>query len=83
MALPKAVRPVFMIANDIRKAWPNVYFGAVPYLDALSALSSSVENYGMDSGKSIAAYFLANAKGFRGPAAKALKAELKEVYGLK
>lgn len=70
-------RPISQIASDIRAAWPKPYFGAVPYLDAMSSLGSIAEDYGADSAKSVVLYFLANAATFRGPAAKALKAELK------
>jgi hypothetical protein len=70
-------RPICEIAKDISKAWKNVYFGAVPYLSAMLALDSVNDNYGMDSGRSIVAYFLSNAQSFRGPEARKLKAELK------
>lgn len=77
-------RPVYEIARDIRKAWgAKVNYAAKPYLDAMSSLSSPADNYGADSGKSIVLYFLGNATSFRGDAAKALKAELKALYGIK
>lgn len=77
-------RPVYQIARDIKKAWgPKVYFGAKPYLDALLSLDGPSDAYACDSGKSVALYFLGNASTFRGPEAKALKAELKAVYGIK
>jgi hypothetical protein len=65
------------IAAEVRKNWPKVYFGAVPYLDAMATLDNVKQNYGMDSGESIVAYFLANASTFRGPVAKEIKKELK------
>src|SRR5574341_213373 len=71
------IRPLSVIARDIRKHWPRVYFGAVPYLDAMSTLGSIDEDYGYDSGKSIVLYFLANANTWRGPDARRIKAELK------
>jgi hypothetical protein len=67
---------VSQISDLIRKDWKNVYFGAVPYLDAMSSLETVNDNYGMDSGKSIVAYFLSNATQWRGENAKAVKAEL-------
>jgi hypothetical protein len=76
-------RPVYEIARDIRKAWAKVNYAAVPYLDAMSSLSSPSDNYGADDGKSIVLYFLGNATSFRGDAAKALKAELKALYRIK
>lgn len=71
------IRPLYEIAKDIKKAWKNVYFGAVPYLQAMASLNGINDNYYQDSAKSIVLYFLSNASGFRGEQAKALKAELK------
>jgi len=70
-------RPLYVIASEIRKDWKKVYFGAVPYLDAMSSLDSIEDNYIMDSGKSIVLYFLSNASTWRGETAKRIKAELK------
>jgi hypothetical protein len=61
-----------IIAND----WKNPYFGAVPYLDAMYSLQSINDGFGADSGKSIILYFMCNAQTWRGPIAKAVKAEL-------
>jgi hypothetical protein len=80
-------RPLYEIANEIRKDWrtakSGIYFGAVPYLDAMSSLDMITDNYGMDSGKSIVLYFLSNASTWRGETAKRVKAELKAMAGLK
>ena len=73
----KEFRPLHVIANEIRKDWTKVYFGAVPYLDAMSTLNSIEDNYVFDSGKSIVLYFLANANTWRGEKAREIKAELK------
>ncbi len=70
-------RPLHAIARDIRANWPKVYFGAVPYLEAMSQLSTIDDQYGADSAASIVRYFLANASTWRGPVAKVIKAELK------
>jgi hypothetical protein len=72
-----ATRPLNEIAREIRKEWKKVNFGAVPYLEAMGTLTSVKENYHFDSGESIVIYFLANAAGFRGEAARRIKAELK------
>jgi hypothetical protein len=77
------MRPINVIASDIRREWKKVYFGAVPYLDAMGELNTVEDNFYCDSGRSIVLYFLANANTFRGPAAKALKAELKAHAGVK
>ena len=71
-------RPIHVIAGDIYKAWgPKVNFAAKPYLSAMLSMNSAKDDYGADSGTSIILYFLSNARTFTGPAAKALKAELK------
>ena len=70
-------RSLSAIAIEIRKDWKKPYFGAVPYLQAMSCLNSIDDNYGFDSAKSIVIYFLANAGTWRGETAKRIKAELK------
>jgi hypothetical protein len=72
-------RPLYEIANEIRQDWKKVYFGAVPYLDALSCLTNVTDNYGYDDGKSMILYFLSNATTWRGENAKRIKAELKAI----
>ena len=70
-------RPLHVIAREIRKTWPKVNFGAVPYLEAMGTLNSISDNYYLDSAKSIVLYFLANAGTWRGEDARRIKAELK------
>ena len=76
-------RPLYEIAADIRKNWKNIYFGAVPYRDAMSELNTINDKYYADSAKSVVLYFLANASTWRGPDAKRIKAELKQMAGVK
>lgn len=76
-------RSIAAIAREIRTDWKNVYFGAVPYLAAMSQIDDIGEAYGEDSAKSIVLYFLSNAQMWRGPVAKRIKAELKKLAGLK
>jgi len=70
------------LARLIMQSWrdkdgnPIVYFGAVPYLNAMLALNSIHDRCGYDDGRSIVVYFLSNANTWRGPVAKAIKAEL-------
>lgn len=64
---------IAQIAAEIKKDWKKVYFGAVPYLNAMSTLNSIDDNYILDSGKSIVTYFLANAGTWRGETAKQSK----------
>ena len=72
-----STRPLYAIAKEIRADWKKVYFGAVPYLRAMSELSSITDTYGYDSAESIVRYFLCNASTWRGETAKRIKAELK------
>lgn len=69
------------IAKDIKSIWLNVYFGAVPYLEALLTLDTSDPNamYLYDTAEDIVRYFLANAQTFKGADAKRLKEELKNL----
>lgn len=64
------------IAVIIDNDWSNVYFGAKPYLTALTQLETVNDNFGADSGKSIVIYFLSNAQTWRGDVARLVKAEL-------
>lgn len=76
-------RSLATIAREIRANWKKPYFGAVPYLQAMQSLDSVDDAYGFDSGRSIVLYFLANAGTWKGPVAKATKAELKTIAGIK
>ena len=70
------MRTLSEIAREIRKNWSKVYFGAVPYLEAMGTLNTINDSYGFDSGKSIVAYFLSNAGTWRGDVARRVKKEL-------
>ena len=71
------MRSISEIARDIRKDWKPVNYAAKPYLNAMGFLDNITDKYGMDSAKSIIAYFLSNASTWRGEKAKEIKAELK------
>lgn len=68
---------LYAISEIIRKDWKKVYFGAVPYLDAMRHMRDVDTPFGDDDGRSIVRYFLSNATTWRGEVAKAVKAELK------
>jgi len=71
-------RSLCVIGREIKRIWgAKVYFGAVPYLDALCTLQDKNDTYGYDTAESIVIYFLGNASTFKGEDAKRLKAELK------
>jgi len=83
MMVPNSVRPLHVIAADIRRNWckeisgTNVWFGAKPYLEAMGCLDTVGDMYGCDSGRDIVIYFLTNATTWRGEDARRIKAELK------
>jgi hypothetical protein len=83
MSTSATPRPLYIIASDIAKHWPNPYFGAVPYIRAMMSLDNINNDYGLDSGKSVVLYFLANASTWRGDDARRIKAELKQMAGVK
>ena len=76
-------RPLYEVAAEIRKDWSatkgGVYFGAVPYLDAMDSLNKITDQYGCDPADMIVRYFLANANTWRGVVAKRVKLELKKM----
>lgn len=74
-----AVRSLETIAREIRANWPRVYFGAVPYLNAMMGLDKITDDFGADSAESIVLYFLSNATTWRGDVAKRVKLELKSM----
>jgi hypothetical protein len=75
-------RSLAVIAREIRQNWKksvsgtDLYFGAEPYLQAMSRLDEITDNYGCDSARSIVAYFLANAQTWKGEKAREIKKEL-------
>lgn len=73
------------IALEIRSLWPKPYFGAKPYIDAMTKLDTTGPNqrYVFESAGEVVQYFLANASTFRGPDAKRIKAELKSMLNEK
>ncbi len=80
----QTARPIHEIAREIRSDWgAKMYFGAKPYYEAMTTLTSIEDNYGCDSAKSIICYFLSNAMTWRGETAKRVKLELKKLAGLK
>jgi len=80
--MAKQNRSLSAIASEIRQNWKksisgtDVWFGAVPYLDAMSSLDKISDKFGLDSGESIVAYFRANSSTWRGETARRIKAEL-------
>ena len=71
------MRPISTIAREIAQDWAKVNFAAKPYLEAMFRLNGIDDMYWNDPARSIIAYFLSNARSWRGPVAKRIKAELK------
>lgn len=73
------LRPIHEIAGEIYANWENVYFGAVPYLQAMEVLIAPDQMYLQDRADDIIRRFLVNAKSWRGETARRVKAELREM----
>ena len=69
------------IAREVKQIWKNVYFGAVPYLQAMLTIESSDKHapYLYEDAETIVLYFLANAQTWRGEDTRRIKAELKSM----
>lgn len=72
-------RPLSEIASEIRRTWTPVYFGAVPYLQAMGSLDGIGDTYGADDARGIVLYFLSNARTWKGETARRIKAELNAI----
>jgi len=72
-------RPIYVIANEIKRDWKNVSYCARPYLSAMECLHSINDIFGFDSAKEIVLYFLCNASTWKGETAKRVKAELRSM----
>ena len=67
----------YLIGYSWRKqAIKGINYAAKPYLAAMECLNDIKDTYGCDSGSSVVAYFLSNATSWKGPVARAVKAEL-------
>jgi hypothetical protein len=67
------------IARMIKQHWTKIYYGAIPYVEAMLRLRTINDSFECDTAKSIVLYFLGNAKTWRGETAKAVKAKLKSL----
>jgi hypothetical protein len=77
------MRTLKTIAKEIKEDWKKPYFGAVPYLDAMSTLNNIDDFYYCDSAESIVLYFLGNAGTWKGEKAREIKKELKSLAKIK
>lgn len=74
-------RTIKTIAADIRTEWTKggkqVYFAALPFLDAMDSLEAMTDRFGDDDAEYVVLRFLSNAAQFKGPQARLLKEELR------
>lgn len=79
------VRPIHTIAREIHADWrkqkSGIYFGAVPYIQAMACVESVDDVYGCEDGRTQVIYFLSNASTWRGETARRIKKELKSIIG--
>ena len=77
----KQHRSLVVIEREIRRDWApgKRYFGAIPYMDAMSTMDRITEHYYADTGTSVVAYFLSNATTWRGEVARRVKKELNQM----
>lgn len=73
------MRALHEIAKDINDSWKKRYYVAIPYIDAMSNLSSPNDMYGLSNGRQMIFGFLRNASSFQGEKARQIKAELKNM----
>ena len=74
------VRELNVIAQEIKADWgAKVNYGAVPYLDAMTQLSTIDDRYYDDTADSVVRYFLCNANTWRGEVARRVKKELNQI----
>lgn len=67
-------------AHVIFNDWgEKVNYAAAPYLDGMSYLESFNHSFGCDSAQSVTAYFLANARSWKGDTARRVKLELNDI----
>lgn len=67
------------IVKEIRADWKKVSPYALPYLSAMTRIENIYDKYGVDEGRAIVCYFLANCNGWRGEVARKVKRELNEM----
>ena len=76
-------RPLHVIADDILNHWTeckgNSRDWSMPYIRAMRHLITIDGMYGSDDAREIVIRFLGNAQGWRGPDARRVKQELKEM----
>lgn len=67
-----------IVRDHVTQAKP-LPFGAVPYVTAMGSLLSLEDTYGADPARSVVLYALSNLATWRGPVARQVKKELREM----
>lgn len=73
------MRKISEIANEIVANKQTVGYAAQPYLEAMTQITGLDENFGADSATSVIMYFLGNAAAWKGPLARSIKEELRQM----
>jgi hypothetical protein len=81
--VPTEVRPLYTIAKEIKKDWKNMYFGAVPYVEALLSLDKLTDRYYFEDARNQVVYLLGNMRTWKGETAKRIKLELNQMLKAK
>ena len=78
-------RPLYLIADEIKRDWAgkNAPYAAVPYLEAMQGLVDITDRYIAEPADMIVRYFLTNVGSWRGETARRIKAELRQIVGIK
>ena len=80
-------RSIYEIAEDIRADYADrgksVHYSAKPYVEAMLYLDTMQDSYFEDSAHSVMTYALSNLSSWRGETARRVKAEMREMLGLK
>lgn len=72
-------RALHVIAREIAEDWNPPWYGAVPYIEAMTYLTTMDSAYGNDSARDVVTRFLVNAHYWRGGTARRIKTELREM----
>jgi len=77
--LARHTRPLDEIAAEIQSQWRTLSFAAVGPVAAMRHLRDIDDAYGSRAGRAVVRDFLGSATSWRGPAARRIKAELKNL----
>lgn len=73
------MRSIAAISAEIRSDWKDVTPEAKPYLEAMACIDRLTDRFELDTGRTIVAQFLINARRWKGDRAKRIKTELRDM----